>query len=117
MKILRITISFLILSVLGLSLAAEAFSSSHHASFCEVSGSEKTLSNVHGSDFGESHKPGEACSDPCHVGNGHFGHGSFVFFRENFALNSEVLTSFFSSHALSFTSVAVAGLHRPPKLA
>ncbi|MBX3040295.1 MAG: hypothetical protein KF789_06260 [Bdellovibrionaceae bacterium] len=118
---IRVLISTFMLIVLGLSLGAEALVSAEPMDPCEVTLGSETLSDHEAiqnpPSERASHHGAEQCPDPCHTGQSHFGHGSFLAMASEFQWNAVDTLQGKNAFIESFhDDPALKRLRRPPRL-
>jgi len=119
---MKLFISGLLLLTFGFTLGSEAFGDSHIV-VCEAGASVSGIESPSHVDSvqRDSKKPSPEkhaanCADPCHMGQGHFGHCAFVSGVSEVKILVADLT--IVSHAISQASAENAvldGLRRPPR--
>lgn len=114
----------MLLLTFAFALGEEAFGDSRHLIACQGGFSISSEASHDESSFqkncGEQgqEKQSQKCSDPCHVGQSHFGHCSFL--AANSALNYPAFSHSCLKSFLSLIMVegpTLEGLRRPPRQA
>lgn len=118
----KILISFVLLFVLGLSIASQAFGENSHTLTCKTDRFESEPLGICNHDSlststqPENQSP-KHCHDPCHLGFNHFGHGSALVQNYSFGLLSTDLNVPTRSSADRIVKAPdLDGPRRPPRL-
>lgn len=120
MRAFKAFISVLLLSALGVSLGGDVFANSHNRE-CSLTSTKSIMENskaISAKNCDEGGQSENHCSDPCHLGQSHLGHGFFVFASVNLSLTSISASNYGVLAPSNFLdSAMLEGLQRPPRIA